>query len=196
MSHEAAPAAPLCSRVRVVPPPVVGRQRLRSPQAPSAGEGRQAPLVWELAPTPLAPRLPQAGIAAAPGPRQATAAKTRPSRPPRPPSRQLAPQYVSCEYESASQSPYRSAPKEPTPIVRPVSRHRQAVSFEQHSRQAISCRRRHGTLSTDSAAGRPLGWNHAFVAPERHRANTTALPDQPHTCRLVAGMLQACCKLV
>jgi hypothetical protein len=40
------------------------------------------------------------------------------------------------------------------------------------------------------------GYVNAVVAPVRHRCITVAVPDHRQSCKEVAGMLQACCKLV
>jgi hypothetical protein len=105
-SHGAAPAARLCLRMRAVLRAVIGRQRLRWRQAPSAVDGRQARLVLEGALTPPV-RQPQRA-AAAPGRQLVTAAKMQPRRQTRLPPRQLAPGYLSFSYEPASHGIHHS----------------------------------------------------------------------------------------
>jgi hypothetical protein len=42
----------------------------------------------------------------------------------------------------------------------------------------------------------PFGWRIVVVPLVQHRANTVAAPERRQSCRHVAGMLQACCRLV
>jgi hypothetical protein len=60
----------------------------------------------------------------------------------------------------------------------------------------VSCRYHHARRSPEGVGAPPFGWRNAVVAPVRHRGNTEAVPEYCRSCKDVAGMLQACCRLV